>query len=63
MKNIKFFIENHILSFSHGFINSDKQKIIQILLNLITNSLKFASNGKILLKIKMTENNFMLFEV
>jgi len=51
MKNIKFSIHNKVLIVS-TIINSDREKILSVILNLITNALKFAPNGDILLRIK-----------
>ena len=36
-------------------VNSDKEKINQIIYNLLTNALKFTDNGKIILSMKMKQ--------
>jgi len=61
MKNIKFSIRNKVLIVS-PIINSDREKILSIILNLITNALKFAPNGNILLRIKHN-NACIVFKV
>lgn len=44
------------------FINSDKQKIFQILTNIINNAIKFTDNGGITLNIDY-RNELMIFEI
>ena len=62
MKNIKFLINTdpNLINF---IINSDKEKILQILINLITNSLKFAPNGEIILYILLKNDNIVSYRV
>ena len=53
MKNIKFSISKDP-NLLNVIINSDKEKLLQILINLISNSLKFSPNGEIVLQILLT---------
>ncbi len=45
------------------FIELDKQKLRQILINLIGNSIKFTSTGGITLKIGTSENNYLEIDI
>jgi signal transduction histidine kinase/DNA-binding response OmpR family regulator len=43
------------------YIKTDKQKLIQILINLIGNAIKFTNNGEIILHVKKESRNEQLF--
>lgn len=59
-QNFNMIIEDNI----PPFINSDKNKINQILVNLLNNASKFTEdNGDITLTIKNCKNNFLFFSI
>ncbi|MBA4251824.1 MAG: hypothetical protein C0425_06110 [Chlorobiaceae bacterium] len=60
-KNLKFTV---IKKFPPNiFVNSDKGKILQVILNLLGNAIKFTDNGSVQLKIEKLENNWLSFDV
>ncbi|HSD63579.1 MAG TPA: ATP-binding protein, partial [Ignavibacteriaceae bacterium] len=48
---------------THIIINTDKGKVIQVLINLLGNAVKFTHQGTIELKISTVENNELKFDV
>lgn len=47
-----------------GYIKTDKTRLSQIIINLLSNALKFTKGGLVLLKVKLTEENtFLEFEI
>ena len=60
-KNIEF---SYDIKDAIQYLYSDRQKIIQILINLISNAIKFSHySGKIILKIKNLNEDFIQFSV
>jgi len=45
------------------FVTTDRERVLQILINLIGNALKFTYQGKVELSVQITPNNFLLFSV
>ena len=62
MKHIKFKIKNKSNSIDLT-INSDRSKLFSILINLLTNSLKYASNGEVTLEISLKNENILSYTV
>ncbi|HEY6907449.1 MAG TPA: response regulator, partial [Ignavibacteriaceae bacterium] len=60
-KNIDFKVTKK--ADTHIIINTDKGKVIQVLINLLGNAVKFTNEGSIELKISTTENNELKFDV
>ncbi len=61
-KNIKFRLQSTVTETSL-MINTDEVKLHQIIINLLTNSLKFTKEGEILLGYESTGNNEITFFV
>lgn len=61
VKNLNFVIQNELPS---GLtVNSDRDKITQVLINLLGNAVKFTQRGTILLNASLKEGNILRFEV
>lgn len=60
-KNLNFVIQNELPS---GLtVNNDRDKITQVLINLLGNAVKFTQKGTILLNASLKEGNILRFEV
>ena len=60
-KNIEFKVTKK--TDTQIIINTDKGKVIQVLINLLGNAVKFTEDGAVELKISKVENNELRFEV
>ncbi len=60
-KNLNFVVHNE--QKTDLILNTDRTKILQILLNLLSNAAKFTERGIIVLKCKVDQNSTLNFEV